>query len=95
MQPRTLTLAALLALAVALAACGKKGDLRPPDGEDAAYTYPKFYPDPKTVEGEPGAPASREEAEENLEQEADEVGIQRSPLLPSRTTTQTYGSESK
>lgn len=39
----------LLFAALALAACGKKADLRPPDGEAAAYTYPQPYPDPPGV----------------------------------------------
>lgn len=34
----------LLALAAPLAACGKKGDPRPPSGENAPY--PRTYPAP-------------------------------------------------
>ncbi len=36
-------------LALALSACGKRADLRAPDGEEAAYTYPRVYPNPATV----------------------------------------------
>ena len=43
------TAALLLLAALALAACGKKADLRPPDGEEAAYTYPQPYPNPRGV----------------------------------------------
>lgn len=44
----------LLALGLALpllvlAGCGKLGDLRPPEGEYEAYTWPKQYPAPRTV----------------------------------------------
>jgi predicted small lipoprotein YifL len=39
----------LLFAALALAACGKKADLRAPDGEAAAYTYPQPYPSPRSV----------------------------------------------
>lgn len=47
-------LAAVLATALlgALGACGKTAALRPPDGEAAAYTWPRAYPDPATVRPE-------------------------------------------
>jgi hypothetical protein len=38
-----------LAAALALSACGKRAGLRPPDGEEKVYTYPKVYPNPATV----------------------------------------------
>lgn len=43
--------AMLLALAVvpALGACGKKGDLEPPPGEESEY--PRTYPDPQSYPG--------------------------------------------
>jgi len=46
--------AAVLAAALlgTLGACGKKAGLRPPDGEAAAYTWPRAYPDPATVRPE-------------------------------------------
>ncbi len=44
-----MTLAAVLALAVALGACGKRGSLRAPDDATEAYTYPRQYPKPETV----------------------------------------------
>ena len=49
---------ACLALACLLftAACGVEGDPVPPEGEEALYTYPLPYPDPKTV-----VPGGREE----------------------------------
>jgi len=51
---RTLITAALCAgLAFGLAACGKKGSPKPPEGEEAQYTYPHDYPAPSTVT--PGA----------------------------------------
>jgi predicted small lipoprotein YifL len=39
---RTIALALLLALLLPLAACGKKGPLEPPPGEQS--TYPRIYP---------------------------------------------------
>lgn len=39
----------LLLAALALSACGKKAELRPPDGEGAAYTHPEPYPAPRSV----------------------------------------------
>lgn len=46
-----LALAAALALSLALglAACGKKGSPKPPEGQEADYTYPQPYPAPETV----------------------------------------------
>ncbi len=36
-------------LAVALGACGRKADLRPPDGRADEYVYPRTYPAPSSV----------------------------------------------
>lgn len=44
-----LTAAVLASLALGLTACGKKGSPRPPEGEEADYTYPDQYPAPNTV----------------------------------------------
>jgi hypothetical protein len=57
-----------VALAGGLGACGKRGDLEPPEGEAAAYTWPRVYPDPATVrpeaeaETENGQVPSRQQA---------------------------------
>lgn len=53
-----MTRTACLALAGLLfvAGCGVEGDPVPPEGEEALYTYPLPYPDPKTV-----VPGGREE----------------------------------
>lgn len=48
MRPAS-TAALLLLAALALTACGKKADLRPPDGEEATYTHPGPYPAPRSV----------------------------------------------
>jgi len=73
---RSLRLALLgAALLAGLSACGKRGDLAPPEGEEAAYTWPQAYPDPATVR--PGG-------------EADEVQIpsrDREPAHASDITT--------
>lgn len=39
----------ILVLPLALAACGVKGDIEPPEAEKATYTYPQTYPAPQTV----------------------------------------------
>lgn len=44
---RFLILPLLLGLALGLAACGKKGDPRLPEGE--VGTYPRTYPAPESV----------------------------------------------
>jgi predicted small lipoprotein YifL len=41
--------ALLLALALALGACGRKGNLRAPEGEEDAYTGQGTYPAPESV----------------------------------------------
>jgi len=53
---------ALAAALLVLGACGKQGELRGPDGEEAAYTYPRTYPKPSTVlpQGAPAPPRTRE-----------------------------------
>lgn len=46
-----LTTALILAasLTLALSACGKQGNLYPPEGQEEAYTYPSTYPAPETL----------------------------------------------
>jgi len=50
-RPTRLLLTAALAagLAFGLAACGKKGHTKPPEGEESEYAYPHAYPAPATV----------------------------------------------
>ncbi|GAB4228051.1 MAG: hypothetical protein Tsb0032_34710 [Kiloniellaceae bacterium] len=43
----TATLASGLLFGVA--ACGKKGSPKPPEGQESEYTYPQAYPAPATV----------------------------------------------
>ncbi len=38
-----------LPLVLGLAACGKKGAPKPPEGQESQYTYPQAYPAPDTV----------------------------------------------
>ncbi len=83
---------AVLALAVGLGACGKKGRLEAPEGEESAYTYPHFYPARSSVVPS-GRPGAEEEEEEELEDTlVPEPTLSRFPTSPSRTTTKTYGS---
>ncbi len=56
---RALLLCGLALPLALLGACGKKGDLRPPPGEAAAFTWPKQYPAPRTVV--PGEAAEEEQ----------------------------------
>jgi len=44
-----LTAAVALSLAAGLTACGKKGSPKPPEGQEADYTYPQPYPAPSSV----------------------------------------------
>lgn len=38
-----------LPLVLGLAACGKKGAPKPPEGQESQYTFPQAYPAPDTV----------------------------------------------
>ncbi len=62
--------ALLLILALALGACGRKGELRAPEGEEDAYTGLGTYPAPDSVvpqEGETSAVPAVPEDEEDPE----------------------------
>jgi hypothetical protein len=87
--PRTLgAVLVLAALAAGLAACGKRGPLKPPAGQESGYTYPRAYPAPKGVLPARAGPAEEEDTEETGR------GTRKlSPIPPSssRTTTTTYG----
>jgi hypothetical protein len=61
MRPTTALILAS-ALALGLAACGKKGAPYPPEGQEEAYTYPRPYPAPETLV--PGGGVPRPSAEE-------------------------------
>ncbi|SME91587.1 hypothetical protein SAMN06265365_101419 [Tistlia consotensis] len=88
---RTGLLCAGLVCLALLAACGRKGDLRPPLGEHTAYSWPKQYPAPDTV-----VPPLSKEAEVNSGLEP-RSGFKQPETLPrwngSRTTTTVYGSQ--
>ncbi len=58
------TLAA--ALALGLAACGKKGSPKPPEGQEADYTYPQPYPAPETVVPRGGEESERSQSDSPL-----------------------------
>ena len=64
-----MTVALVLALGLALSACGRKGSLHPPEGEEGAYTGPGVYPAPESVVPQGGeasaVPADEEEPEES------------------------------
>jgi len=48
--PRLLLTAVVsAALLAGVAACGKKGSPRPPEGQESEYSYPHPYPEPSTV----------------------------------------------
>ena len=60
---RVLLLAVIMvALLVALGACGRKGSPKPPAGQESAYTYPQAYPAPSTVKPPPGGQDPQESA---------------------------------
>ena len=66
----SLSAVALLALALALGGCGRKGDLRAPEGEESAYTGLGVYPAPDSVVPpaagrSPGAEEAPEDAPED------------------------------
>ena len=77
-----LGLCALVAAAILLGACGKKSNLSPPEGREAAYTHPRIYP------AVPTQPSGAAPAPRALEPRRDPL----SPFPDSRTSpTKTYG----
>ncbi len=46
-----------LLLLPALGACGVKGAIQKPEGQESNYVYPRTYPDPKTVTPSTGTAA--------------------------------------
>ncbi len=59
--------ALLLVLALALGGCGRKGDLRPPEGQEEAYPGRGVYPAPDSVVPQEGEASARPEHEEDPE----------------------------
>ena len=72
----------LIMLVLAVGACGKRGAPKPPEGQEDAYTYPRFYPGPSKrlpiFGGTPAAAApdaeSVEEKERKKKRRAKAVG---------------------
>lgn len=85
----SLAAALVLALVPALAACGKQGSLRAPDGEEGAYTYPRTYPNPATVvpPAEPGQELEARPRSREVLEGAGDISV--FPNL--RRSTTTYG----
>ena len=48
-HPLLVTLVVMTVLVLALSACGRKGSPKPPEGREAAYTYPHAYPATNTT----------------------------------------------
>ncbi len=59
--------ALLLVLALILGACGRKGELRPPEAEEGAYTDLGTYPAPESVVPQEGESSAVPEAEDDPE----------------------------
>lgn len=82
-----LTLVLLLALALPLAACGKRGSPRAPDAEPGDYAYPATYPYPGTTL------RSLRDVEVDQSDDSDFGSSRLSTDDFDRTTTTTYGTE--
>ncbi|MDX1575596.1 MAG: lipoprotein [Kiloniellales bacterium] len=63
----TIAATLLLVLALVLGGCGRKGDLRPPEGEEDAYTGTGIYPAPESVVPQEGEASALPESEEDPE----------------------------
>lgn len=96
---RRTAIVALLALATALAACGRKNQPVPPEGEKSRYSYPSFYPSRRS--GIPlfgsDLPAREEVAPQPEEAPPDTVddGPVLAPLDRDYTTVGPYGTSSQ
>jgi hypothetical protein len=83
---------AVVALATALGACGRRDAPRAPEGREGEYTYPRFYPAPATVlPATAGGAGDEVEVEVDTEPEEDIRKLSPIPPSDSRTTTTTYG----
>jgi len=99
-QPLALVLAiAMLAIALALSACGRRGDPHPPPGEESKYSYPKFYPNPdETLEvrrdsGLTLATDTAVESQEEFTRDDFGAGYGTAPNGFNRTRTKVYDSQ--
>ncbi len=81
----------LLAGAVVLGACGKKGRPQPPKGQESEYTYPQFYPAPLPTARRAEAPEEEEEAAPAEPPAVRGRRIAPFPLDYSNTRTRTIG----
>ncbi len=57
--------ALLLVLVFALGACGRKGELHAPKGEESTYTGQGVYPAPDSVVPQAGSPAAPDPEDES------------------------------
>ncbi len=80
----------LMALAAGLVACGRRNAPSPPEGREAEYTYPRFYPAPATVLPA-GADATEVEVERKPPPEEEIRRLSPVPSPTSRTTTRDFG----
>ena len=78
---RAYTLCAAAIALLLLGACGKRADLREPDDATTPYTYPKFYPNPASVD--PNARPAKRAAPKG----AGDISVEPS----TRRSTTTYG----
>jgi predicted small lipoprotein YifL len=85
---------ALAAVAVGLAACGRRNPPKPPNDRKAEYTYPRFYPAPATVLPD-GADTTVRPVEEEPTQETQPRKLSPVPSPDSRTRTRTFGPSSR
>ncbi len=84
----------LAAVAVGLAACGRRNSPSPPSDRKAEYTYPRFYPAPATVLPD-GADTTVGPTEEEPPQETQPRKLSPVPNPDSRTRTRTFGPSSR
>lgn len=57
--------ALFMVLVLALGACGRKGELRAPKGEESRYTGQGVYPAPDSVVPQAGSPAAPDPEDES------------------------------
>ena len=75
---RAVCLTLLIASVLGVSACGRRGDPHPPEGEEANFRFPGFYPNPETTLG------PRREEVEAAEVEAQQLLELLSPFPPFR-----------
>ena len=84
-------LVAVVLAAFVLSACGKVGPIKPPEGQESSYRYPKTYPAPESVLPAPQENQASDDPAQNKTKAYETLNPQPGRYDPLSTTSKTYG----